>query len=118
MTAMDHRPTAASALVGQVEGHLLIEATLAEGRAEAARFARRFTSLTDTERQEIEERYAAEHLALAQRSWQRTALRAREVRAEYEERYRLLRRRLWAGFLLGGALVLVLLSAGVLLGAG
>ncbi|MFF1674883.1 hypothetical protein [Streptomyces sp. NPDC058256] len=106
MTTMDDRPLETHALINELEGHLLIEAARAEGRAEATRFTGSLAWLTDTQQEEVEARYQENYLALTRRSWQRTAQRGRELRAEYEERYRTLRRRLCAGVLLGAALVL------------
>jgi len=106
MTAMDNHPLEARALINELEGHLLIEATRAEGRAEAVRFTRALAWLTDTQREEVEAHYQENYLALTRRSWERTAQRGRDLRNEYEERYRSLRRRLCAGLLLGTALVL------------
>ncbi|MFJ1602267.1 hypothetical protein ACIOHS_02650 [Streptomyces sp. NPDC088253] len=107
MTTMDDRPPSPRALIDELEGHLLIEATKAEGRTESARFTHSLAWLTDTQREEVEEHFAATYLTLTRRSWQRTARRGRELRAEYEARYRALRRRLCAVFLLGAALALV-----------
>jgi hypothetical protein len=107
MTAMDDRPLEAGALISELEGHLLIEAARAEGRAEAVRFTRSLAWLTDTQREEVEARYQETHLALTRRSWERTAQRGRELRVEYEQRYRSLRRRLCAGVLLGTALAVM-----------
>ena len=113
MTTMDDRPPAPRALINELEGHLLIEATRAEGRAEAARLGRSLVWLTDTQREELEERFADTYLALTRRSWERTAARGRELRAEYEATYHALRRRLCAGFLLGVTLALMtVISAG------
>ncbi|OWA13964.1 hypothetical protein B9W62_02975 [Streptomyces sp. CS113] len=109
----------ARALVGEIEGHLLVAAARAEGRTAAARFTAPFDWLGDARRREVEERFEAEYLTLARTSWQRTAERAGRLRGEYEERYRALRRRLLAGFLLGACAVFG--CAGVLvavLGAG
>ncbi|GGN63381.1 hypothetical protein GCM10011579_031660 [Streptomyces albiflavescens] len=106
MTAMDDRPLNADALISELEGHLLVEAARAEGRAEAVRFTRSLAWLTDTQREEVEAGYQEHYLALTRRSWERTAQRGRELRAEYEERYRSLRRRLCAACLFGAALVL------------
>lgn len=111
MTTMDDRPPAPRALINEVEGHLLIEATKAEGRAEAARLSRSLAWLTDTQRKELEERFTDTYLALTRRSWERTARRGRELRAEYEATYHALRRRLCAGFLLGTALTLMTVVA-------
>ncbi|MFD8422155.1 hypothetical protein [Streptomyces sp. NPDC059466] len=111
MTAMDDRPVDPRALISELEGHLLIEAARAEGRAEAARFARSLAWLTDTQREEVERSYVDDYLGLTRRSWERTALRGRELRAEYEAAYRALRRRLCTAFLLG-AVVLAVVTLG------
>ncbi|MFD4414961.1 hypothetical protein ACFVXA_22125 [Streptomyces sp. NPDC058246] len=101
---MDDRPIDTGTLINELEGHLLIEAARAEGRAEAVRFTRSLSWLTETQREEVEARFQESHLALTRRSWERTARRGRDMRAEYEERYRALRRRCCAGCLLGAAL--------------
>ncbi|MFF6996734.1 hypothetical protein ACFY93_17525 [Streptomyces sp. NPDC008313] len=100
---MDERPSGAGDLIRGLEGHLLIEAARSEGRAEAARFTREFDWLPDSRRAEVEERFTERYLALSRRSWQRTARRGAQLRAEYERAYRLLRRRLCACLLLGAA---------------
>ena len=106
MTAMDERPVDAGALIHELEGHLLIEATRGEGRAEAGRFTRQFGWLTDSQRAEVEERFAEEYVSLARDSWRRTVQRGAELRGEYEEAYRVLRRRLVAVCLIGMALLI------------
>ncbi|MFF0647602.1 hypothetical protein ACH4GE_29285 [Streptomyces tendae] len=106
MSGGDSRPSAARALVSEIEGHLLVAATRAEGRTAAARFTAPFDWLGDDRRRDVEERFEAEYLALARASWQRTAERAGRLRGEYEERYRALRRRLLTGCLLGTCAVL------------
>ncbi|MGW3668004.1 hypothetical protein [Streptomyces sp. NPDC005141] len=103
---MDERQPGAGALISELEGHLLIAATRAEGRAEAVRFTRSLVWLTDTQREEVEARYEDNHLALTRVSWERTARRSQELRTEYEQRYRSLRGRLYAGCLLGTAFAL------------
>ncbi|WP_151475826.1 hypothetical protein [Streptomyces albicerus] len=103
---MDNRPIDAGALINELEGHLLIEATRSEGRAEAGRFTRQFGWLTDSQRAEVEERFAEEYIVLARLSWQRTAQRGAELRGEYEETYRALRQRLLAVCLFGIALLI------------
>ncbi|MEU1042111.1 hypothetical protein [Streptomyces sp. NPDC005907] len=108
MTAMDDRPLDARALISELEGHLLIEAARAEGRTEAARFTRPLWWLTDTQRAEVETRYAEHHLARTRRSWEDTARRAAQLRAEYAAVYRSLRRRLFTGAVLVTAGVVVL----------
>lgn len=89
-----------------VEGHLLLAATREEGRTAAARFSAPLHWLTEGQRGEVERRFEAEYLALARASWQHTAARAGRLRDEYEARYRGLRRRLLAGWLLTWALAL------------
>jgi hypothetical protein len=88
-----------------IEGHLLLAATREEGRTAAARFSAPLQWLTEGQRGEVERRFEAEYLALARASWQHTAARAGRLRDEYEARYRDLRRRLLAGWLLTCALV-------------
>ncbi|MFC8662732.1 hypothetical protein [Streptomyces sp. NPDC057199] len=102
---MDERPVDAGALINELEGHLLIEATRGEGRAEAGLFTRQFGWLTDSQRVEVEERFAEAYVALAGVSWRRTVQRGAELRGEYEGAYRVLRRRLVAGWLVGMGLL-------------
>ncbi|MER5525469.1 hypothetical protein ABT075_12805 [Streptomyces sp. NPDC002677] len=92
------------ALVTQIEGHLLLAAAREEGRRAAARVADRMGWLTDTQREDLERQFGTEYLALSRTSWRRTAERGEELRREYEQRYRILRQRLMAGFLLACAL--------------
>ncbi|CAM5615094.1 hypothetical protein STENM36S_06930 [Streptomyces tendae] len=106
MSGGEGRPQAARVLIDEIEGHLLVAATRAQGRTAAVRFTAPFDWLGDDRRQEVEERFEAEYLALARNSWRRTAERAGRLREEYEERYRALRRRLLAGCLLGACAVL------------
>lgn len=98
MKAVDTR-----AFLGDIEGHLLLAATRREGRAAAERFTAPLHWLTDGQREELEGRFEAEYLVLARDSWRRTAERAGQLRGEYEETYRGLRRRLLAGWLLACA---------------
>ncbi|NEA66284.1 hypothetical protein G3I56_27635 [Streptomyces sp. SID12488] len=83
-------------LVNEIQGHLLIAATRQEGHEAAVRFTARLDWLTSRQRAELESRFAAEHLALARASWQHTAARSAELRAEYEAKYRRLKARLAA----------------------
>ncbi|MFF5139823.1 hypothetical protein ACFY6U_08840 [Streptomyces sp. NPDC013157] len=92
------------ALVAQVEGHLLLAATREEARRAAARLADRFGWLTDTQRADLERHFETAYVAMARRSWQRTAQRAETLRQEYEQRYRALRLRLVVGSVLACAL--------------
>ena len=90
--------------LNDIEGHLLLAATRAEGRTAAGRFCEPLHWLTLAQREEVERRFEEEYLTLARASWQRTADRAGELREEYEATYRALRRRLLASWL--GACVL------------
>ncbi|MGW7266184.1 hypothetical protein [Streptomyces sp. NPDC054842] len=105
MTATDDHLPDADLWIRQLEGHLLVEAARAEGRAEAALFTGSLRWLTDTQREEVEARYAEHHLALNRRCWERTAERAAQLRSEYETLYRSLRRRLYLGVVVGAVLV-------------
>ncbi|MEU3888903.1 hypothetical protein [Streptomyces sp. NPDC029041] len=105
MTAMEGLPVDLRAFHNEVEGHLLAAAAREEARTAAARFAAGFDRLPEAERAEVARRFAAEHLALSRASWQRTARRAEELRAEYEAVHRRLRAWLLAGVLLGVALL-------------
>jgi hypothetical protein len=107
MTAMDDHLPDANVLIRQLEGHLLVEAARAEGRAEAAVFTGSLRWLTDTQREEVETRFTEHHLALTRRCWERTAERGAQLRSEYEALYRSLRRRLCAGAVLSAVLVSV-----------
>ncbi|PSM37410.1 hypothetical protein C6Y14_42285 [Streptomyces dioscori] len=98
---MDDRAVDAGALIAEVEGHLLIEATFGDGRLAAARFARQFGWLTEGQRAVLEERFVEEYVALARASWRWTARRGVELRGEYEGVYRGLRRRVILGAALG-----------------
>lgn len=93
-TSDDDRQVDMTALVNEIQGHLLIAATRQEGHEAAVRFSARLGWLTVHQQTELERQFAAEHLALTRASWQRTAARSAEVRAEYEARYRRLKGRL------------------------
>ena len=95
-TRDDDRQVDMPTLVNEIEGHLLIAATRQEGQEAAARFSARLDWLTSHQQAEVERQFAAEHLALARASWQRTAVRGAELRAEYEGKYRRLKGRLTA----------------------
>ncbi|MFE6412651.1 hypothetical protein ACFVOR_37590 [Streptomyces sp. NPDC057837] len=105
MTTADGLPADLRAFHNEVEGHLLAAAAREEARTAAARFAAGLDRQPAAERAEVERRFAAEHLALARASWERTARRGAELRGEYEAVYRQLRARLLAGLLLGLTLV-------------
>ncbi|GAA3920986.1 hypothetical protein GCM10023084_82920 [Streptomyces lacrimifluminis] len=98
-TRDDDRQVDVVTLVNEIQGHLLLAATRQEGHEAAARLTARLDWLTSHQRADLERQFAAEHLALARTSWQRTAARSAELRAEYEARYRRLKVRLTAACL-------------------
>jgi hypothetical protein len=102
---MDEQPVDTRAFLNEIEGHLLLASEREQVHATAARFTASLDWLTEHQRAEVARRFEAEYLALARASWQHTAERAREVRGEYEEVYRDLRRRLLACWLLTCAAV-------------
>ncbi|MFL4952416.1 hypothetical protein ACJ6WE_35015 [Streptomyces sp. MMS24-I31] len=112
---MDGHPADPAALVNEIEGHLLLVAAREEARSAAVRFTARLDWLMSGQQEEVRRLYEEEHLALALASWRRTAERAGQLRHEYEEAYRGLRRRVLAraalafavlGCVLAGAAVL------------
>jgi len=106
VTAMDDHPVDTRVLLNEIEGHLLLASVRDQGHSAAVRFTASLDWLTEGQRAEVERRFETEYLALARISWERTAKRGRELRDEYEETYRGLRRRLLAQCLLGAALCL------------
>ncbi|MET7490665.1 hypothetical protein [Streptomyces sp. NPDC005538] len=111
---MDEHPPDQGAFLNEIEGHLLIAAARTESRMAAVRLAARLDWLTDSQRDEVERQFEVEYLALTRLSWQRTAERGRQLRDEYEERYRRLRQRVVACCLLACA---VLVATGLVVGA-
>ncbi|MFG2965085.1 hypothetical protein ACGFZS_17580 [Streptomyces sp. NPDC048288] len=93
------------ALVAEIEGHLLLASAREECRAAGARVTNRLGWLTDSQREHLVSELETEYLALSRTSWHRTAERGEELRREYEARYRMLRQRLLAGFVLFCALL-------------
>ncbi|MET9088626.1 hypothetical protein ABZX77_43255 [Streptomyces sp. NPDC004237] len=93
------------ALVAEIEGHLLLASAREECRAAGARVTNRLGWLTDSQREDLERELETEYLGLARTSWRRTAERGVELRHEYEARYRLLRQRQLACFILFCALL-------------
>lgn len=102
----------AADLVNQVEGHLLWQARIAEAEDRARAFAERLPWLTGAQRAEIERHHAADTLQRSRADLQRIAARCHSLRAEYECRYRRLRRRCVAL-----VLVLVLVACVAAVGA-
>ncbi|MER6073225.1 cytochrome C oxidase subunit I [Streptomyces sp. NPDC001817] len=81
------------ALANEVEGYLLWQARIAEAEQRAREFTGPLEWLTTAQREEIEHRYTADALARSRADLERIAARCRSLRAEYEGRYRELKRR-------------------------
>lgn len=81
------------ALANQVEGYLLWQARIAEAEQRAREFTGPLEWLTTAQREEVERRYTADSLARARADLERIAARCVSLRAEYEHRYRDLKRR-------------------------
>lgn len=79
--------------LAQLEGYLLWNAELAEARSRAGSFADRLPWLTAAQREEVEQAYTADRLALSRSTLSRIADRAAQLRTEYEARYRQLKLR-------------------------
>ncbi|MFE9812805.1 cytochrome C oxidase subunit I [Streptomyces sp. NPDC005227] len=81
------------ALCNKVEGFLLWQATVTEAERRARDFTLAMEWLTTSQRADIEQRYTAESLRRAREDIERIAARCMSLRAEYENRYQMLRRR-------------------------
>ncbi|WP_251094227.1 cytochrome C oxidase subunit I [Streptomyces sp. Caat 7-52] len=102
-------------LGNEVEGYLLWQARVAEAERRAREFCDELDWLTTAQREEIERRYVADSLRRARADLERVAARCVSLRAEYEHRYEVLRRRcvgvalaVCAGFTTVATLLLVL----------
>ncbi|MFR0355028.1 cytochrome C oxidase subunit I [Streptomyces sediminimaris] len=97
MTGPAHRAggdvRTAADMVNQVEGYLLWRARIAEAEDRAREFTERLPWLTGARRTEIEQQYVADSLQRSRTDLERVAARCHSLRAEYESRYCLLRRR-------------------------
>ncbi|MGM0350683.1 cytochrome C oxidase subunit I [Streptomyces sp. Adlamb9] len=80
-------------LSNEVEGYLLWQARIAEAEQRAQEFVRPMDWLTTAQRAEIEQSYVEDALRRARKDLERIAARCTSLRAEYENRYRELRRR-------------------------
>ncbi|MGJ5754538.1 hypothetical protein FB563_2711 [Streptomyces puniciscabiei] len=81
------------ALANEVEGYLLWQARIAEAEQRAHEFTGPLEWLTTAQREEIERRYVTDALARSRADLERIAARCTSLRAEYEHRYRELKRR-------------------------
>ena len=99
--------------VSEIEGYLLWQAETAAARDHAERFADRLPWLTCGQREEVVRAYTADRLETSRQVIRRIAGRARELQAEYQARYEVLRMRLLGMFvaaLAGCTGVLLVLS--------
>lgn len=80
-------------LANEAEGYLLWRARVAEAEQRAVEFVRPLDWLTTSQSAEIQRRYADDALRRARKDLERVAARCVSLRAEYEHRYRRLRRR-------------------------
>ncbi|MEU5592905.1 cytochrome C oxidase subunit I [Streptomyces sp. NPDC020298] len=109
------RPGAGGDLGNEVEGYLLWQARIAEAEQRAREFTHPLEWLTTAQREDVERRYVADSLHRARTDLERVAARCVSLRAEYEHRYRALRRRcvgmvlaVCAGFTTVATLLLIL----------
>lgn len=94
MSGLRKRGTGAGGDLGnEVEGYLLWQARVAEAERRAREFTGPMDWLTTAQREQIEQAYVADSLQRAKADLERIAARCVSLRAEYEQRYRELRRR-------------------------
>ncbi|MEU4037749.1 cytochrome C oxidase subunit I [Streptomyces collinus] len=89
-------PSAGEELSNQVEGYLLWQARITESEQRAREFTAPLDWLTTSQRVAIEQAYAADSLQRARADLEHIAARCTQLRAEYEHRYRQLRRHCFA----------------------
>lgn len=87
------RPGTGGDLGNEVEGYLLWQARIAEAEQRAREFTGHLEWLTTAQREDVERRYVSDSLQRARTDLERVAARCVSLRAEYEQRYRVLRRR-------------------------
>ncbi|WP_067253141.1 cytochrome C oxidase subunit I [Streptomyces sp. DSM 15324] len=104
------KPATDEVLGNEAEGYLLWRARVAEAEQRAREFTGRMDWLTTSQREEVERHHVHDGLLRARHDLERIAARCASLRREYEERYRLLRRRCVAGTL-AVCLALVFLAA-------
>ncbi|MFB7502802.1 cytochrome C oxidase subunit I [Streptomyces broussonetiae] len=87
------RQEADNTLADEAAGYLLWQARVAEAERRAREFTGPLDWLTSAQREEIERRHISDGLARARADLERIAARCASLRAEYEHRYRELKRR-------------------------
>ncbi|WP_328907730.1 hypothetical protein OG230_34665 [Streptomyces sp. NBC_00234] len=96
---MEHDKDSARGLA-QLEGYLLWNAEVEDARRRAGRFTDQLPWLTRAQREDVERVYIADRVASCRESLVRVSERAAELRGEYSDRYRLLKKRCLAAVLL------------------
>ncbi|MYT75262.1 MULTISPECIES: hypothetical protein [unclassified Streptomyces] len=79
--------------IRQMEGYLLWNSKVAEARAQAEAITRQLDWLTTAQREEVERAFVTERLAFHKAALERVAVRAEELRGEYQQRYTRLKAR-------------------------
>ncbi|WP_431773801.1 hypothetical protein [Streptomyces cucumeris] len=97
--------------INRIEGYLLLHREQDIARERARRFTGRLDWLTSAQRAEVERLYIQDQLTATERNLRQVARRCDELRGEYQETYRALRRRLLVACLLGGGAALLLVLA-------
>ncbi|MEU8828770.1 hypothetical protein [Streptomyces sp. NPDC048636] len=96
--------------INDIEGYLLLHRERDTARERARRFTGRLDWLTSAQRAEVERHYVQEQLTVTEQNLRQMARRCDELRAEYREVYRALRRRLLLACLLAGCALLLFLA--------
>ncbi|MBL1098670.1 hypothetical protein [Streptomyces coffeae] len=97
--------------INRIEGYLLLHRERDTARERARRFTGRMEWLTSAQRAEVERLYVQDQLTVTEQNLRQVAQRCEELRAEYQEVYRALRHRLLVGWLLGGLVLLLAVTA-------
>ncbi|GGJ34742.1 hypothetical protein [Streptomyces brasiliensis] len=82
-----HEKREAADGIARLEGYLLWSAHLTEAHEQATRFTSRLSWLTTAQREDVENAYVSDHLALSRATDAHIVRRILEIRAEYTERY-------------------------------
>jgi hypothetical protein len=99
----------------QIESYLLWNAEVEEARRQAVCFTAHLPWLTTAQREEVERVYIADRVVVSRATLRRICDRAAELRGEYTERYRYLRRRCLASAVVGVSAAIGAFSATTLL---
>lgn len=103
----------ATAGLVELEGYLMSRAAHRTASLEAGAFADELPWLGQAEREDVIRLYTTRHLARTRHVLHEITSRSQELKEEYAHRYRLLRRRVLAYALCGGAAALTILAVGL-----